>query len=556
VADTRASQSGWAWAIVAIALIPATIAVAWADHQSDAGETVAANVWFLDNDVSGKSLAEVETLVATRAAEILSREIGVDVGDRVVSYTAEELGFAYEIDEVVSSIMRARHEGDLVTRVGDWVGSPLERSSYGDSTGFEARVAQETLEGDPRLRLAEPVEPAIVLEEGSFQIIEGKEGGIVDIQSLVSSLEGLDPLEAPFDVMAERRGLPTRISDSEARDVADSLNHVTSDGADIVVGSTHVTLGSTLLRRHVSVETAGGSFAVDFDADRLHSRLEGLVSKPVTNVIKPKVVIEDEEPTIVERGEPPLECCERDSVIRAAEMIMGGASGPIRVEPRPSTDSRLAEWASGEQIVEKVGEFTTRHQCCQSRVTNIHKIADIVRGLYLLPDESVSLNEYVGRRTRAKGFVPAGAIRSGHLEAEVGGGVSQFATTIFNAAFFTGLDIPIYQAHSLYFSRYPFGREATISHPAPDLVLHNTTDYPVLIWTSYTGTSITVSMYSTTNVEVEQVDQRVASWRRCTYVETDRQRSYEDGSVVVDTFEALYRPAEGIDCNGNVMPRS
>lgn len=554
--EVRASQSGWAWALVAIALIPATIGIAWADHQSDAGETVAANVWFLDHEVSGRSLDQLESLVAARADEVLAKEIAVDVGDRTVSYTAAELGFTYEIGDVVSSIMRARHEGNLGTRVIDWVSSPMEPKTVGDVTGYDAGSARTTLEDDSRLRLAEPIEPQIILAEGSFQVVEGEEGGIVDTESLISSLEELDPLEAPFEVVAERKGLPTRISDAEALDVAESLNELTADEVDIVVGSSHLTLGSSLLRRHVSVETEGGSFVVDFDTDRLHSRLEGLIGDPVTTPVKPTVVIEDDEPVIEERGEPPLECCEPDSVIRAAEKIMGGATGPIRVEPRPSSDPRLAAWASGEQIVEKVGEFTTRHQCCQSRVTNIHAIADIVRGLYLLPDESVSLNEYVGRRTRAKGFVPAGAIRSGHLEAEVGGGVSQFATTIFNAAFFAGLDIPVYQAHSLYFSRYPFGREATISHPAPDLVLHNTTDYPVLIWTSYTGTSITVSMYSTKNVEVEQVDQRVGSWRRCTYVETDRQRTYEDGQIVIDTFEALYRPAEGIDCNGNVMPRS
>ena len=51
----------------------------------------------------------------------------------------------------------------------------------------------------------------------------------------------------------------------------------------------------------------------------------------------------------------------------------------------------------------------------------------------------------------------------------VGGGISQFATTLFNAAFFAGLDIPEYQSHSIYITRYPYGREATLSYPAPDL---------------------------------------------------------------------------------------
>jgi vancomycin resistance protein YoaR len=133
--------------------------------------------------------------------------------------------------------------------------------------------------------------------------------------------------------------------------------------------------------------------------------------------------------------------------------------------------------------------------------------------------------------------------------------VSQFATTIFNAAIFAGLDINEYRSHSLYFSRYPYGREATISNPAPDLVMTNTTAYPILIWTSYTDTSITVSMYSTKNVLVEEIDQRSSSRGACTHVETDRQRTFSDGRVVIDTFIADYRPADGIDCSGNPIPQ-
>ena len=132
--------------------------------------------------------------------------------------------------------------------------------------------------------------------------------------------------------------------------------------------------------------------------------------------------------------------------------------------------------------------------------------------------------------------------------------MSQFATTIFNAAYFAGLDFDEYRSHTIYFSRYPYGREATISTPGPDLAISNTTDYPILIDTSYTGSSITVSIYSTVNVEVEELEQRVGRQGVCTHVETDRRRVYSDGRVVIDTIEATYRPAEGIDCNGNPIP--
>lgn len=237
-----------------------------------------------------------------------------------------------------------------------------------------------------------------------------------------------------------------------------------------------------------------------------------------------------------------------------AEQILAGGTGPWRLEPRASDDPEWTAWSDGSLIVDKVGEFTTPHRCCQARVTNIQLMADIVRGIYLLPGQSVSLNEFVGPRTREKGFVAAGAIRSGRMTDEVGGGVSQFATTIFNAAYFAGLDFDTYRSHSIYFSRYPYGREATISNPTPDLAINNNTDYPVLIWTSYTDRSITVTMYSTKNIVVEELGQRVSRRNRCTHVETDRQRTYRDGTVVVDTFEANYRPGEGLDCNGNPIP--
>jgi vancomycin resistance protein YoaR len=182
-------------------------------------------------------------------------------------------------------------------------------------------------------------------------------------------------------------------------------------------------------------------------------------------------------------------------------------------------------------------------------------MADLIRGVYILPGETFSVNEFVGPRTRDNGFVSAGAIRQGHMVQEVGGGVSQFVTTTFNAAYFAGLDFDEYRSHTIYFSRYPYGREATIGIPYPDLILNNTTDYPILVWNSYSGTSITVSLYSTKSIDVEELGQRRSSAGACTHVETDRQRTYPDGSVVVDTVVADYRPGEGLDCSGRAIPR-
>ena len=90
-----------------------------------------------------------------------------------------------------------------------------------------------------------------------------------------------------------------------------------------------------------------------------------------------------------------------------------------------------------------------------------------MRGVIIRPGESFSLNGHVGRRTTEKGFVADGAINLGVLEPQVGGGISQYATTFFNAAFFAGLQLVESRPHSFYISRYPMGREATVSWGGP-----------------------------------------------------------------------------------------
>jgi hypothetical protein len=361
-------------------------------------------------------------------------------------------------------------------------------------------------------------------------------------------------MNGPETIEAREVAVPPAVADSEAEATSERLNGLTQGGMEVLVGSDHKTLTAAALRRHIRVQANGGQYRVEFDVAGLQAELESAFDEPVGPFEAPKMDIVDGDVVIVAAGDPPLVCCDPSSVRRAAEEILAGGIGPWRIEPRPSDNPELIAWSDGSLIIDKVGEFTTPHSCCQARVTNIQLMADIVRGIYLFPGQSVSLNEYVGERTRAKGFVAGGAIRNGRLGNEVGGGVSQFATTIFNAAYFAGLDFDTYRSHSIYFSRYPYGREATISNPTPDLILNNTTEYPVLIWTSYTDRSITVSMYSTRNIDVVELGQRVSRRNRCTHVETDRQRTYLDGTVVVDTFEANYRPGEGLDCSGNLIP--
>ncbi len=150
--------------------------------------------------------------------------------------------------------------------------------------------------------------------------------------------------------------------------------------------------------------------------------------------------------------------------------------------------------------IELVSEFTTKTPGV-NRVHNIHLMADTIDGSIVWPGEEFSINEVVGPRTEAKGYKRDGAIIGGEVTccddpANVGGGVSQYATTIYNAIFFGCYEDIDHTPHSIYISRYPEGREATMGFPGPDVVFRNDSDVPVIIRNSYDGDStITVQFY-------------------------------------------------------------
>jgi vancomycin resistance protein YoaR len=142
-----------------------------------------------------------------------------------------------------------------------------------------------------------------------------------------------------------------------------------------------------------------------------------------------------------------------------------------------------------------IGTFTTYFTAGAARNLNIARLAATMDDLVVAPGEELSVNRTSGERRCADGYVPAGTIVRGELVDTCGGGVSQFGTTIYNAAFFAGMPIPQWQVHSFFISRYPMGREATLSYPELDVRFINDTRGHVVVRASTTPTSVTVSLY-------------------------------------------------------------
>ncbi|MDQ3480519.1 MAG: VanW family protein, partial [Actinomycetota bacterium] len=128
-----------------------------------------------------------------------------------------------------------------------------------------------------------------------------------------------------------------------------------------------------------------------------------------------------------------------------------------------------------------VSSSTTNYPHADYRNTNQGRAAELVTGTVLRPGETFSFNSTVGERTAANGFVEGFIISDGIFEEDFGGGVSQVVTTLFNAAFFAGLEDVEHQPHSFYIDRYPIGREATVAWGVVDLRFKNDTPHGILI---------------------------------------------------------------------------
>jgi vancomycin resistance protein YoaR len=324
--------------------------------------------------------------------------------------------------------------------------------------------------------------------------------------------------------------------DEDLQVVADQANKILESTVQVTAGEDSFEVdGSHLLGRLKLVEQNGYP-TMSIEPEAISEQLEEQVPGATNNPTGVTFTIQNGVPVPV-AGHDVQVCCGEDAATMIAGAFLSGSES-VAVPTRTITAQEGLEWAQGLGVKQVVGEFTTNHKCCESRVQNIHRIADMTRGVLIAPGGTWSVNDHVGRRTVEKGFAIGGVIEDGEFKTDIGGGVSQYATTLFNAAFFGGYDIPAYKMHSKYISRYPYGREATLSYPGVDLKVHNDSPYGVVVWPTYTDTSITVQLWSTQYGRGEQTAQSQSSG--CGTVRTTRTTTFPDKGPQEDTFRANY----------------
>ncbi len=487
---------------------------------------------------------DVTEVVVELAERFQQTPVEIVTPSRVVSFTAEEIGLEVDVEGTVAAIMKL--DSGTSNPVG-WTASFFETSRSELLLTLSADALQiANLEADLR---KEPVNPTITYENGTFLAVPGIAGEIVDLNpSLPLLLEAAHRGDDPLRAEPDARLIPPEFDDDPVTIAADWINRRTSQGILVTVQEVTKRVQPAQLRSWLTLQNNGDQWAYDINRQRVEDDLAELFVEVATVASEPVLTIIDDVPVLVSEV-PALICCEENSA-RTVLLSLDTGQPAVELELRESSKINDQSWLIERGIVELTGRFTTYYTPGQDRVSNIHRIADLIQGAVVYPGETFSVNDYVGERTEEKGFVDAGVIYDGIYTTDVGGGISQFITTLFTATFNAGMEFPEYQAHSIDIRRYREGVDATISWPKPDFKFYNPHPYAVLLWPTTTAGSVTVSVYSTAYAEVEWTARYDTPRRFCTVRTTERSRSYADGTVLRDSVTALYQPREGINCGG------
>lgn len=166
-----------------------------------------------------------------------------------------------------------------------------------------------------------------------------------------------------------------------------------------------------------------------------------------------------------------------------------------RLEASGSTVAPEITKASAKEKYKTISTFTTKTTANKNRNTNVRLSAEAINGTVIGPGEEFSFNGVVGQRTEAKGYKGAAAYNNGEVVQEIGGGVCQVSTTLYNAVFRAGLEITYRRSHTFEPNYVTPGQDATVSWEQPDFKFRNTSSTAIGLKASYADQKVTVSVY-------------------------------------------------------------
>jgi vancomycin resistance protein YoaR len=288
-----------------------------------------------------------------------------------------------------------------------------------------------------------------------------------------------------------------------AHAMASFARPATSGPIRLVLGRHEVKVASRVYSPAITMAPDGARLKPMLDVEALVKALKPVSSTVPGRPVRARIVVDGGRPRVIPSKKGVV--FDRADLQRKFLAAVARPAGQRRVAIKGATASPTFTTAEARRlrVKERVATFTTRFAYAGYRNTNLARGAALLDGTLLKPGQTFSFNKAVGRPSVARGFVPGYVISGGGFTEDVDRGLSQLATTTYNAMFFAGLKDVEHEVHTVFSARFPKGRVATVDYGKSDLRFTNDSPYGVLITARVTPSSqardgtVTVSMWST-----------------------------------------------------------
>lgn len=551
------SRPRWPW-LAGLGLV--VVAVAYVVAAAVLGDRVPRGTSVVGVEVGGQAAGQARDTLAAGFGYASGKALVLTSASGKVEVAPGEVGLAVDVDATVDDLVGfSLAPSDVWRHLAGGGDEPAVVTV--DEASLSAALEDARAELD-----AEPVEGSISLAGGKVTVKEPVAGTRTDVDGTIEEVRARWPGVTTVAVAAE--SLPTAVS-------ADELARVRTEFADVAVSApvtvkagakTFTIAPKTFAPAVVLTPDASGTITPRPDDKKLTALVHAAAKSAKVELAAKDAVVTFSGRTPTVRPHVSGLALDDASVRTEVWKAIGGTQRTATVATKATEPTFTTAVAKATLPKERISSFTTYFQAGQPRVHNIRLASRLINGTYIPPGEQFSMNGILGQRTAEKGYVKAGIIRGGRAAENYGGGISQVSTTIFNAAFFSGMKLDAWTPHYYYISRYPEGREATISWPDLHNKFTNTTDGGVLMQISTTSTSITVSFYGTKKWDVEATKSPRRNFvQPKTYTDDDPEcinqspvpgftvdvgRIFKQGGNVVkrESYTTTYRPEDDVTC--------
>ncbi len=499
--------AGWyrrhAWAATA-ALILVVVASGLVALQLAARDRIGDGVTVSGLDVGGQTAAAARDTLARDLVPRVSAVLLQTGAGEPLTLTLAQLGMSVDTTATANAALaRGRHRLPLGLEVwlpggGGAVAPSVRVNAAAYEHGLEAvRAAVDVAARDARL--------AISGGGDGVTVVPSKDGTTVDAIALERAIAARVVGGKGYSGPVPMKAVPPKVSTAGAEARAGVAARYLSRPVTLRYRERTVVLSPREMAGMLSVNTGtnADAYPLTFRNERAAARLHKLFSWAETPPVDARIEVHPEGGITVTPSQMGEVLDMKVLLEDLDETALGGGLRSVFVALKPAMPKLTSDDVEAMGLASLGAQFVTYFDPRNTtRAGNIALAAKLVDGSVVEPGQTFSLNAAMGPRTSNRGFDYAPVIAAdGVLRQGVGGGICQYATTLFNAVLLAGLPIVERQAHSLYISHYPIGRDATVSWGAVDFKFRNDTGKTLLIRSWVEGAHLTVAIVGKTGRE-------------------------------------------------------